>query len=424
MRGRPRYWIGAGAVVVVWAVTLVALNRATPPPARSVTVGDIDAYPMRTDVRRCARPIVGKPGVQDFRTLILTQMGGGDDGLAVCKRIANDSGDYSDHADGRAWDWHVVATRASDRVRVARVLDWLLRTDERGHRNAMARRIGITYIIWNHRYYRVDDDDAQWVPYTGTADPHDTHVHFSFSLPGSLRRTSWWRERGPLLWSLPTGSDLPVTFGRGALRPLPGDWDGDGRDTVGAYDQTARTFRLPEAGGSDVTTPPMGPFGAIPLAGDWDGAGGDEVGAYDPLTHQFSFFTVRGTAARANRVFGTVGDLPVVGDWDGDGIDDIGTYTPATRTFNLSLPDGSVRTEIFGTPSDTPLAGDWDGDGADDIGAYRSSNHTFLRAVLSPTHGSRALQPVSRGRARHLPVVGDWDGDGADNEGIVTPSRF
>ncbi len=31
------------------------------------------------------------------------------------------------------------------------MLDWLIRTDENGMTHAMARRLDITYIIWNHR---------------------------------------------------------------------------------------------------------------------------------------------------------------------------------------------------------------------------------------------------------------------------------
>jgi hypothetical protein len=424
VRGRPRHWIAAGVVVIaVCAATIVAIGSGG--DRRQLSVLDIDPYPARTAVTSCARPLVGKPGVVAFRALILTQVGGGDDGLAVCKRIANTSGDYSDHADGRAWDWHVHARRAADRALVDRVLDWLLRTDERGHRNAMARRIGIRYIIWNHKIYRVRDDDARWVPYTSTADPHDTHVHFSFSVAGAQLRTSWWTQRGPLVWSLPTGSDLPTVFGQGALRPVVGDWDGDGRDTAGVYDVRDRRFTLREAAtvdGSDLRTPPIGPFGAMPLAGDWDGVGGDELGFYDPLTRRFSFLSTLNTQVRPPRVFGTAGDLPLVGDWNGDGIDDIGTYTPATKSFTLLLPDGSVRTEGFGEADDTPVTGDWNGDGIDDIGTYRSSRHTFFRALLAADDGSRAMRPINFGTARHFPVIGDWDGNGADEHGIVTPT--
>lgn len=418
--GRPRSWIGAGVAIALCAVALVGLGRAD--ATKALASVDIDHYPRTTKVTACADPLVGKPGVVDFRTLILSQVGGRDDGLVVCKRIANASGAYSDHADGRAWDWHVKASSATDRAMVDRVLNWLLRTDERGHRNAMARRIGITYIIWNHRYYRVGGDNARWVPYTSTGDPHNTHVHFSFSVAGATRQTSWWSERGPLVWLRHNDLPTPLTLGTGPLRPLAGDWDGDGRDTVGAYNTADRTFSIWDgtSGQPTATTPPVGPFGAIPFAGDWDGAGGDEFGVYEPLARQFTFYSMAGTQARPPQVFGAVGDLPIVGDWDGDGLDDIGAYAPGSQTFSRLLPDGSVRTEIFGNANDTPVVGDWNGDGLDDIGAFRPSKHTFHLAARSAAGGSKAIRSVRYGTTRHLPVAGDWDGNGTDNEGIVS----
>jgi hypothetical protein len=418
VRGRLRWWIAVGLALALGAGAVGWFGRPT--PMQAFAIADIDGYPKLTRVTACARPLVAKPGVAAFRSMILSEVGGGDDGSAVCKNIAG-SGTYSDHADGRAWDWHVKASSASDRALVDQVLDWLLRTDERGNRNAMARRLGITYIIWNHRYYRVGADGAHWVPYTETGDPHDTHVHFSFSIAGAVRQTSWWTERGPLTWLLSNDPDIAVTFGEGPLHPLAGDWDGDGYDTVGAYDPASRRFSIRDtvtSGGPTMTTPPVGPFGGIPFAGNWDGIGGDEFGVYEPLARRFDFYTLAGTQARPSQVFGGPGDLPIIGDWDGNGTDDIGVYTPGSRTFSRSMPDGSVRTEVFGGAGDTPVIGDWNGDGVDDIGTFRAADNTFLLAV--PTAGgTRAIRSAPYGASRRLPVIGDWDGHGTDDVGVV-----
>jgi len=412
---RPSLWI---TLVVVMATVgaFAAVKSQEPHPEASFALVDIDAYPRLTGISACASPLVPKPGVDAFRSMILSQVGGTDDGLAVCKEIANGTGELSDHADGRAWDWHMVASRPADAARVAQVLDWLLRTDDRGQRNAMARRIGITYIIWNHLYYRVGGDDARWVPYTGTADPHDTHVHFSFSVAGAAQRTSWWTERGPLTWQLTSMPGPRFALGDGAVRPLAGDWNGDGRDTAGAYNVADRQFTLWQqntAGAAATTTPPIGPFGAIPFVGDWDGDGHDEVGVYEPLARRFSFYSTSGAEVRPARVFGSDGDLPIIGDWNGDGVDDIGTYTPSSRTFTELLPDGSTRSRVFGAAMDTPIVGDWNGDGIDEIGVFRSSTNTFFSAS-QPIVTSVTYPPY-----RQLPVVGDWTGDGVDTGGVV-----
>jgi hypothetical protein len=410
-------------LVVVLALDAVAFgvygvfgHDATMKTASSM---DIDQYPKQTRVTGCLKPMGPRPGVADFRYLIMSQLEGRDDGLAGCKKIANSSGAYSDHADGRAWDWHAVAKNPADIARVGLVLNWLLRTDERGNRNAMARRLGMTYIIWNHQFYRVGSDQAHWVPYTGTADPHDTHVHFSFSVAGADRRTSWWTERGPLLWTFnDAAAQGPMLYGDGAQVPLAGDWDGDGRDTVGIYNPADRRFSLRDtlaAGQPTATTPPVGAFGAMPFAGDWNGDGVDEVGVYEPIGRRFMFFTLAGAEARPAQIFGADGDLPIIGDWDGDGVDDIGSYSPARRTYSRLLADGTSRTDSFGNAGDTPLAGDWDGDRRDDLGVFRKSNHTFL---LSGADG-HSVRSVRLSTSRHRPVVGDWDGDGTDEEGTV-----
>jgi hypothetical protein len=413
--------IAFGALLLAWSGLVISSGQLH--PVGRFAIVDIDGYPRQTVIKACADPLIDKPGVAAFRAMILSQVGGGDDGLAVCKQIANDSGDFSDHADGRAWDWHMIASNPTDLATVDQVLDWLLRTDERGNRNAMARRLGITYIIWNHRYYRVGSNDAHWVPYTSTSDPHDTHVHFSFSVAGATEQTSWWTEHGPLRWRLRGGPATPFAIGDGPLVPLAGDWDGDGRDTVGAYDPATRQFTLWSALAADAlstTTPPIGPFGAIPFVGNWDGTPGDQVGVYEPLAHRFSFFYVSGAEARPSQVFGADGDVPIIGDWDGDGIDDIGTYTPSSRTFSMLWPDGTVRTRIFGAVNDTPIVGDWNGNGVDDIGVFRPSIGTFFFASGPTVNGVQPVTSVAYARVRELPVIGDWDGDGIDTEGVVT----
>ena len=420
LRGRPEHWVGAGLVAVMLGVAgFQLLDQAD--PAHAVGAVDIDGYPARTEVTACAEPLVGKPGVVAFRSLVLSQLGGGDDGLQVCKLIANDSGSLSDHADGRAWDWHVEAKRATDRARVDRLLNWLLRPDERGHRNAMARRIGITYIIWNHQYYRVSSDDARWVPYTSTGDPHDTHVHFSFSVAGAAQETSWWADRAPLTWLVPGAREVPLTFGQGPDQPVVGDWDGDGRDTMGVFDPVGRRFSLRNgisAGPADLITPPIGPFGAVPLVGDWDGDGRDELGVYDSVQRRFSFTSLTGAQLRSSLVLGAAGDVPVVGDWNGDGTDDIGIFTSGTQTFSLRQQDGSVTERRLGETHDAPVIGDWDGDRVDDLGMYNATTRMF---ALRAADGS--LRQQFLGGFRDTPVVGDWNGSGRDAPATVSAGR-
>src|SRR3712207_8158248 len=88
-------------------------------------------------------------------------------------------------------------------------------------------------------------------------------------------------------------ADLTFNFGPGGAgwRPLVGDWNGDGVDTVGLYDPVGSVFFLRDmnaAGPADLTFN-FGPGGAggRPLVRDWNGDGGDTVGPYDPLNSVF-----------------------------------------------------------------------------------------------------------------------------------------
>lgn len=134
---------------------------------------------------------VAKPGVTDFRALVLRAYPStGDDGIVR----ACDIGSTSEHKEGRAWDWHVSAS--SQPAVAADLLGWLLATDSNGNRNALLRRLGIMYIIWNGKIFGAYAAGQGWRPYAcgGTTgrDCHTTHVHFSFSWDGALRQTSWW----------------------------------------------------------------------------------------------------------------------------------------------------------------------------------------------------------------------------------------
>src|SRR4029079_12413165 len=83
-------------------------------------------------------------------------------------------------------------------------------------------------------------------------------------------------------------SDLTVGFGAASQKPIVGDWNGNGSDTVGVYDATSGFFFLRNSntpGPADLT------FGfgftgpnVVPLVGDWDGNGTETIGIYDTNT--------------------------------------------------------------------------------------------------------------------------------------------
>jgi hypothetical protein len=141
-----------------------------------------------------------KPGVVSFRRLILEAYP--NTGAGGISRACNIGG-RSEHKEGRAWDWGVNYTNLAQRLKAQDMLDWLLRTDRHGNRHAMARRLGIMYVIWNRRMWTSWDHGWEvycvqyaWVcrdPDTGQAlHPHRDHMHISFSWRGARKNTSFW----------------------------------------------------------------------------------------------------------------------------------------------------------------------------------------------------------------------------------------
>jgi len=129
---------------------------------------------------------VEQPGVVDFKKFIMAAYPGtANGGIHACTG--------GEHGEGRAWDWMLDAYSQTDMAKANAVLDWLLAPDAVGHPHAMARRIGLKYIIWNRRFLSlIDGESHSWVAYTGT-NPHTNHIHFSFSWPGARRETTWYR---------------------------------------------------------------------------------------------------------------------------------------------------------------------------------------------------------------------------------------
>ena len=182
------------AVLVAVALTVPAVPAAAA-PGTPVFGAAIDDYPGYDPQDTCDP--VAKPGVLGFRELVLrTYPSTGDSGIV--RSCAGDS-EVTEHKEGRAWDWTIDAADGADRARADELLAWLLATDGHGNRHANARRLGVMYIIFDHRIWGAYQAGDGWRAYAG-ANPHTDHVHISFSRDGAQRRTTWW-----------TGADQPAS---------------------------------------------------------------------------------------------------------------------------------------------------------------------------------------------------------------------
>jgi hypothetical protein len=100
-------------------------------------------------------------------------------------------GGRSEHKEGRAWDWAVAVSDPDEHTAAHQVFDWLFRADANGGDFAMARRLGVMYIIYNRQIWGSYRAAEGWRPYVGVS-PHTDHAHFSFSWEGARKQTSYW----------------------------------------------------------------------------------------------------------------------------------------------------------------------------------------------------------------------------------------
>ncbi|MDT7782479.1 MAG: peptidoglycan hydrolase FlgJ, partial [Pseudonocardiales bacterium] len=96
-----------------------------------------------------------------------------------------------DHHDGRALDFGFNANNSTQLANANELLNWMLATDQYGNKHALARRLGIMYMIWNHKIWKAYEASSGWQAYSGES-PHTDHIHFSFSWAGARKQTTWW----------------------------------------------------------------------------------------------------------------------------------------------------------------------------------------------------------------------------------------
>ncbi len=265
-----------------------------------------------------------------------------------------------------------------------------------------------------------------WSVYDSTGVPiaTDTIAYFS--------EENYYAIQGVLGW---VRSPVMSRLLSGALDPLgiAGDWNGDGIDTIGVYNQATSEFFLRnnnEQGSPDIQFQFGEPRqGWIPLVADWNGDGVDTVGLFDPIASVY-YLKNSNTAgdAELSFVYGPPEEhwwMPNAGDWNNSGADSIGIYNRNRGTVYLKLqnnPEGPVYSFYYG-PRYTnwiPLAGDWNGDGIDSAGFYNPDESQFFLKNQHNREPAEITLIYGSPMQNWWPIAGDWNGDGVDTIGLYT----
>jgi hypothetical protein len=164
-------------------------------------------------------------------------------------------------------------------------------------------------------------------------------------------------------------ADISYFFGNPGDIPLAGDFNGDGCDTVSLYRPIQNTFyvinRLGEgdAGlGAADSSFVFGDPDHVALAGDFNNDGFDTFGMYDESTNRAYFNnTLTGGVPEVSFFFGDRADLPLTGAWAG-GADAVGIYRTPNAHFYLpetSPPGAVVDSFQYGGRGFIPISGAW-----------------------------------------------------------------
>ena len=154
-------------------------------------------YQPQTKCRR--KP---KPGVLALADWLVARGGGYG---AISRECAGSS--TSEHKESRAFDWVLDATSETDQALVAAMLEEIFAPDDTGQPHALARRMGIMYVIWDdHMYAAYDGFVAKRYLSSGcrtrrSCSPtlrHRDHVHISLTRKGAKGRTSWYAVPQPV----------------------------------------------------------------------------------------------------------------------------------------------------------------------------------------------------------------------------------
>lgn len=192
---------------------LAALVVLVPIAAAAAPIEDFAPYRPQT---KCSP--TAKAGTLELARWLMREYPG-TGSLGISRACSH--GGVSEHKEGRAFDWALNHSSARDRRYARNFLSRIFRTDKYGHRAALARRMGIMYLIWNDRIY---SSYRKFEPrnYLSSACSskkkcsvtlrHRNHIHISLSRAGGAGSTSWYHrdDAAPSPKPRPTPTPAPT----------------------------------------------------------------------------------------------------------------------------------------------------------------------------------------------------------------------
>ncbi len=282
--------------------------------------------------------------------------------------------------------------------------------------------VALTYDI----RYRVFVQSYGWLPWVSNGQNAGTvgqskrveAVQIQLVDKGSVNTSANFTETPNFYLNDSWGPTANIAFAWGSAsdKPLVGDWDGDGKDTLAVRRGASYSF-------TNDTIPAASPrFPTIygrstdqVFVGDWDGDGKDTLAVRRGNTYYFKNSISGGNADKVV-TYGKTTDQVLVGDWDVDGKDTLAVRRGSTYYFKNSISGGNAdKVVTYGKTTDDVYTGKFSEQFARDSLTVRRGNQYFISYTI---RGGDADSALVYGRPNDTTLVGDWNGDGVDTLGV------
>lgn len=222
-------------------------------------------------------------------------------------------------------------------------------------------------------------------------------------------------------------TDFRVKFGTDTDSAHPGDYNGDGVTDFAVTRVVGVKWQWiidTDHDGKTNIRVDFGDYTDRPIPGDYNGDGITDLAVLRKLGGRWEWRldTDRNGWPNVSHVWGSNQDIPVPADYDGDGITDLAVVNVEGSqwkwTIRTSRAGQSNIHVVYGNKTDFAFPADYNNDGIADLGLLRVVNDKWQWIADTNFNGVTNLR-VDFGKSSDLAVPADYDGDGRSDLGLV-----